>query len=452
MDNSEVKLALDIGTTKICAIISKPDNLNQKLEILGIGKSVSDGLNRGVITNIDRTVKSIKEAIEKAEQQSGLKATTAICGIAGDHVQTSASHHIISITNPDSEVKKEDVDRLISEASKIPISGDRKIIHMFPQEYVIDGQDCVNNPIGMSGMRMEANINIITGLGSAIENIHKCVQRSGVNVEEVILEPFASSYSVLTDDEKDVGIALVDIGGGTTDIAIFSHGVIKHIQVIALGGNLLTQDVREVLQIVSAEAERIKKEFGHCYLRNLRNEVILQVPGVSGRMPKEIRRSDLTKILEARMREIFRFVDTALIASGYKQKLGAGIVITGGTSLLPGAVELAEEVMKAPVKLGVPSGISSKGLAPEVMSPIFATSVGLALHGFRNVLNPNTGKEEEFTSEEKPLERGNQVEETIQDKEKVPEKGKKKEKKIKEEKESIFTKIWEFIKKVFENF
>lgn len=444
--NNEVKLALDIGTTKICAIISKPDATNTSLEVLGIGKSVSDGLNRGVITNIDKTVKSIKEAIEKAEQQSGLKASTAVCGIAGDHIQTSVSHHVISISNPQGEIRKEDVDRLIEEASKIPISSDRKILHLFPQEYIIDGQDKVYEPIGMSGMRMEANINIITGLGSAIENIYKCVRRNGIEVEEVILEPFASSYSVLSEDEKDVGVALVDIGGGTTDIAIFCQGVIKHINVIAMGGNLLTDDVRAVLQIVRNEAERIKKEFGHCFLPDLHQDTILQIPGVNGRNPKEIRKSYLTRILEARMREMLTFVDKALEISGYKGNLGAGVVLTGGSALMPGIVELAEDVLRLPVKLGVPTRISSRGLAPEVENPIFATSVGLALHGFRD----NFSKGEIIELPQVPPA---ELEDVITDEEVTHEEEvKTKKKKNKEPKENSFRTFFNWLKKVFDNF
>lgn len=447
-NNTEVKLALDIGTTKICAIISKPDAKNTSLEVLGIGKSVSEGLNRGVITNIDKTVKSIKEAIEKAEQQSGLKATTAICGIAGDHIQTSASHHIISISNPQGEIRKEDVERLIEEASKIPISGDRKILHLFPQEYIIDGQDKVYEPIGMSGVRMEANINIVTGLGTAIENIYKCVKRTGLEVEDVILEPYASSYSVLTEDEKDVGVALVDIGGGTTDIAIFYQGVIKHINVIAMGGNLLTDDVREVLQIVRNEAERIKKEYGHCYLPSLHSDTMLQVPGVNGRNPKEIRKSFLTKILEARMREIFGFVDKALILSGYKSKLGAGVVITGGSTLLHGTVELGEDVLKLPVKLGIPTRISSRGLAPEVENPIFATSVGLALHGFRKVFSEGQVKDEPIVHQPEQVAEIDSEGDLIKDKQEEV----KEVKKPKEHKESFFKNFLNKLKKLFEQF
>jgi cell division protein FtsA len=301
---------------------------------------------------------------------------------------------------------------------------------------------------------MEANINIVSGLGTAIDNIYKCVQRAGVEVEDVILEPYASSYSVLSEDEKDVGVALVDIGGGTTDIAIFHKGVIKHINVIAMGGNLLTDDVREVLAIVRSEAERIKKEFGHCYLKSLRSDIILQVPGVNGRNPKEIRKSYLTQILEARMKEIFGFVDKALELSGFKNKLGAGVVITGGSTLLSGCDELAEEVLKCPVKLGIPSKISSRGLAPEVENPIFATSVGLALHGFRNEFGTNlvinTTSPVEKVAEE-PEFINHKEEEDVKPEAKAEPK-KKKTKEPKEPKENPFKSFLDWVKKIFEQF
>lgn len=451
--NSKVKLALDIGTTKICAIISKPDSTNKAIEVLGLGVTASDGMNRGVIVNIDKTVRAIKEAIEKAEQQSGLHAQTAICGIAGDHIHSSQSHHIISISNPQKEIHQEDLDRLIDEASRIPISPDRKILHLFPQEYIIDGQDGVTEPIGMNGVRMEAKIHVVTGLGTAIDNIYKCVERAGLVVEDLILEPYASSYSVLSEDEKEVGVALVDIGGGTTDIAVFHNKVIKFIDVIAMGGNLLTEDVREVLKIVKTEAERIKKEFGHCYLKSLHENTLLQVPGVGGRNPREIKRSELTMILQARMKEIFEFVDQSLINSGYKKNLGSGIVITGGTTLLTGTDELAAEVLQLPVKLGIPSRISSRGLAPEVENPIFATGVGLALHGFRNdLISVEKSKEPEQKTETVHT----KIESPI-----VPKETKKaepeiieeyKEEKEKVSKEGIITKIKKFFEKLFENF
>jgi cell division protein FtsA len=467
--NLPIKLALDIGTTKICAIITAPDIKNKSIQVLGIGIAESEGLNRGVVVNIDRTVRAIKKAVEKAEQQSGLTTNKVIVGIAGDHIQSSQSHHIISVSHPQKEITKEEVDRLIYEASHIPISLERKILHLFPQEYIIDGQDGVIDPIGMSGVRMEAKIHVVTGMATAIDNIYKCVQRAGFEVEDLILEPLASSYAVLNDDEKEVGVALIDIGGGTTDIAIFIDNIIKHTDVIALGGNILTDDVRRVLNIVKSEGERIKREYGHCYINTLHKDDILQIPGIAGRSPKEIRRSDLTMVLQARMTEIFGFVNTALLNSGYKDKLGAGVVITGGTTLLPGIDDLAMEILQLPVKMGIPNKISSQGLAPEVESPIFATGVGLALYGFRNYFNDDNtaliftnestkkddliNNKQDSQTKEADAQQSQIEEETQKQPEQEKEKEKEKEAKPKkEQKEKSNKNIIKEIKKIFDQF
>ncbi len=459
--NLPVKLAIDIGTTKICAILSVPDKTKQAIEILGVGVAESEGLNRGVVVNIDKTVKAIRKAVEQAEQQSGLKSNKVTVGIAGDHIQSTLSHHIISVSNPQKEITKEEVDRLIKEASKIPLSLERKIIHLFPQEYIIDGQDGVIEPIGMSGVRMEAKIHIVTGMATAIDNIYKCINRAGLEVEELILEPLASSYAVLSEDEKEVGVALIDIGGGTTDIAIFVDNVIKYTDVIALGGSLLTDDVRRVLNIVKNEAERIKREYGHCYLNSLHKDDILQIPPVGGRTPKEIKKSDLVLILQSRMTEILKFVNTALINSGFKDQLGAGVVITGGTTLLTGIDELAEEVLSLPVKIGIPTGISSKGLAPEVENPIFATGVGLALYSFRNYFQTEEPFEENKNENEQNVETKinpeQDLENKIEEKESVEEidenKTVKEEKSKKKKKEkSQKTNILDKVKEIFEQF
>ncbi|MGB9701804.1 MAG: cell division protein FtsA [Candidatus Kapaibacteriota bacterium] len=459
--NLPVKLAIDIGTTKICAILSVPDKTKQAIEILGVGVAESEGLNRGVVVNIDKTVKAIRKAVEQAEQQSGLKSNKVTVGIAGDHIQSTLSHHIISVSNPQKEITKEEVDRLIKEASKIPLSLERKIIHLFPQEYIIDGQDGVIEPIGMSGVRMEAKIHIVTGMATAIDNIYKCINRAGLEVEELILEPLASSYAVLSEDEKEVGVALIDIGGGTTDIAIFVDNVIKYTDVIALGGSLLTDDVRRVLNIVKNEAERIKREYGHCYLNSLHKDDILQIPPVGGRTPKEIKKSDLVLILQSRMTEILKFVNTALINSGFKDQLGAGVVITGGTTLLTGIDELAEEVLSLPVKIGIPTGISSKGLAPEVENPIFATGVGLALYSFRNYFQTEESFEENKNETEQNIETKMSEEQDlknkIEEKESVEEidenKNLKEEKSKKKKKEkSQKTNILDKVKEIFEQF
>jgi cell division protein FtsA len=382
--NLPVKLSLDVGTTKICAIISTPDLNTKKVKILGIGIAESQGLNRGVVVNIDKTVNAIKEAVGKASQQAGVQANKVVAGIAGDHIEIIQKNHIITITNPEQEIQQNDVDRLISEAAKIQIQPGRKILHIFPQEYIVDDQDGILEPIGMSGTRLEAKILITTGMTTAIDNIHKCIERAGLEVEDLILEPLASSYAVLEEDEKEVGVALIDIGGGTTDIAVFIDNVIRFTRVIALGGNQLTDDIRKVLNIVKAEAERIKRNFGYCYLKTLHKNDILQIPGIAGRSPSQVPLSDLTAILQARMSEILKFVDTALIDSGVKDHLGAGVVITGGSTLLEGTVDLASDILHLPARLGIPNKISSTGLAQEVENPMFSTAVGLAIYGFRD--------------------------------------------------------------------
>lgn len=391
--NLPVKLALDVGTTKICAIISTPDLNTQSVRILGIGIAESQGLNRGVVVNIDKTVSAIKEAVSKATQQAGIQPTKVIAGIAGDHIEIIQKNHIITITNPDQEIKQNDVDRLISEAAKIQIQPGRKILHIFPQDYIVDDQDGILEPVGMSGTRLEAKILITTGMSTAIDNIHKCIERAGLEVEDLILEPLASSYAVLEDDEKEVGVALIDIGGGTTDIAVFIDNVIRFTRVIALGGNQLTDDIRKVLNIVKAEAERIKRNFGYCYLKTLHKNDILQIPGIAGRSPSQVPLSDLTAILQARMGEILNFVDTALTEAGIKDNLGAGVVITGGTTLLEGTVELANDTLHLPARLGIPRKISASGLAQEVENPMFSTAVGLAIYGFKDFFHNPQVKE-----------------------------------------------------------
>lgn len=382
--NLPVKLALDVGTTKICAIISTPDLNTQSVKILGVGIAESQGLNRGVVVNIDKTVSAIKEAVDRAVQQAGMQPRKVIAGIAGDHIEIIQKNHIITITNPDQEIKQSDVKRLISEAAKIQIQPGRKILHIFPQEYIVDDQDGILEPVGMSGTRLEAKILITTGMTTAIDNIHKCIQRADLEVEDLILEPLASSYAVLEEDEKEVGVALIDIGGGTTDIAVFIDNVIRFTKVIALGGNQLTDDIRKVLNIVKAEAERIKRNFGYCYLKTLHKNDVLQIPGIAGRSPSQVPLSDLTAILQARMSEILNFVDTALTDAGIKDHLGAGVVITGGTTLLEGTVELANDTLHLPARLGIPRRISSAGLAQEVENPMYSTAVGLAIYGFRD--------------------------------------------------------------------
>lgn len=377
--NQRIAVGLDIGTTKICAIVASKDSESTNLNILGIGIADSEGLNRGVVTNIERTVTSIKKVIHDAEQQSGIKIQDVVVGIAGDHIESFQSSGIVGISSPTNEISAKDIERLLEETRKIPISADRKIIHIIPQDFKIDGQDGIIDPLGMSGVRMEANVHVVTGLSTAIQNLYRCVERAGLNIKELVLEPLASSKAVLTEEEKEIGVALVDIGGGTTDIAIFEENLVRYTSVIAIAGKQVTDDVRRGLSIIQQQAERIKREYGHAYAPSITKDDVIMVPGIGGRNPKEITKNYLCNILQPRMEEILEFVQADIIKSGFADRLGAGVVITGGTSLLRGTEELAYHVLNLPVKIGIPYGFTYSGLGPEISNPMYATSVGLVL-------------------------------------------------------------------------
>lgn len=378
-----ITVGLDIGTSKVCALVASTAE-DGSLEILGIGITESEGLNRGVVVNIERTVKTIKKVLEQAEQQSGVKINEVVVGIAGDHIEAMQTRAIVGISNPNQEVQQSDVDRLLVNARNLKIPAERQIIHVLPQEFIIDGQDGITDPIGMSGVRMEADVHIITGLNTAIKNIHTCVERAGIKVQQVVLEPFASSRAILTQEEKEVGVALIDIGGGTTDIAVFEENVIRFTSIFGIAGKHVTDDVRKCLGVIANQAERVKREFGHCFEAGIMKDEIFMIPGISGRPPMEVAKIDLCKIIEPRMEEIFEFAFNELNRSGYLDKLGAGIVVTGGTCLLKGTEDLARRVFGMPVKLGIPTGVSYSGLAPEVESPVYSTAVGLALFGLES--------------------------------------------------------------------
>ena len=391
-----ISVGLDIGTSKICALVTSPDPTSNTLKILGIGIAESEGLNRGVVVNIEKTIRSIKKVIEQAEEQSGIKIKEVTVGIAGDHIEAIKTRGIIGISNSEQEITQNDVDRLLKDASKIAIPSERKILHVIPQDFIIDGQDGITDPIGMSGIRMEANVNIITGLKTAINNIYRCVERLDIKVKDVILEPIASSKSVLLDAEKEIGVAIVDIGGGTTDVAIFEEGVYRFTSVFALAGKHVTNDIRKVLGIVTNQAEKIKRDYGHCHGNSIMKDEVFMVPGIGGRKPMELQKSQLCEIIQPRMQELFEFALAEINRSGYANNLGAGIVVTGGTALLNGTEELAKEVFGMPVKIGIPTNLSYSGLAPEVSSPVYSTAVGLALNGIGDI---NSFEIEDLTNE-----------------------------------------------------
>ncbi|MBI2609358.1 MAG: cell division protein FtsA [Deltaproteobacteria bacterium] len=374
----ELVVGLDIGTTKICAIVGEvTDN---GINIVGVGSSPSHGLRKGVVINIESTVESIKKAIEEAELTAGCEISSIYCGIAGGHIKGFNSHGIVAVK--DKEIKAADIQRVIDAAKAVAIPLDREVIHIIPQEYIIDDQDGIKEPLGMSGVRLEAKVHIVTAAVSSAQNIIKCANRTGLNVVDIVLQQLASSEAVLSEDEKELGVAMVDIGGGTTDIAIFSEGSIVHTAVLSLGGNHLTNDIAVGLRTPTAEAERIKCISGCALTSMVDKDETIEVPTVGGREPRIVTRKVLAEILEPRVEEIFALVQREIIKSGYEELLASGIVITGGSTLLEGIPELAEYIFDLPVKRGLPQGIG--GLTDVVNSPIYSTGVGLVLYGAKN--------------------------------------------------------------------
>lgn len=374
-------VGLDIGTTKICAVVAGTDE-HGRVNILGIGRAPSDGMTRGVVTHIDRTTNAITAAIQEAQATSGVSITSVIVGIAGDHIQSFQSRGVISISGAEHEVSQGDIDRLIEDCKRVALPSDRKIIHVIPQEFIIDGQDGVYDPLGMSGVRMEANVHIITGLVSAAQNIYRCVQRAGLEVSDMVLEPLASSYAVLDDEEKEVGIALIDVGGGTTDLAVFEERTIRHTAVIGIAGRKVTDDIRKGLGILNDQAERLKREQGCAYIPAVLNNDPIVLPGVGGRAPIEIDRRLLAQIIQPRMEEIFEIVALEIKRSGYSKHLSGGAVLTGGGALIRGTAELARDTLGMPVKIGIPAGFSG-GLVREIENPAYSTAVGLVYYGLK---------------------------------------------------------------------
>ncbi|HET8722840.1 MAG TPA: cell division protein FtsA [Anaeromyxobacteraceae bacterium] len=373
--SGDILVGLDIGTTKICAIVGEVTD--EGIDIIGIGSHPSKGLRKGVVVNIDATVASIKRAIEEAEHMAGCEITTVYTGIAGGHVKAFPSHGVVAIK--EKEVRQTDVDRVIDQAKAVAIPLDREVIHVLPQEFLIDDQDGVKEPVGMCGVRLEAKALIVTGAVSSAQNIVKCAQRTGLNVADIVLQPLASSLATLSEDEKDLGVCLVDIGGGTTDIAIFANGAIRHTAVLALGGNHLTNDVAVGLRTPTHEAERIKKAYGCAMASMVDRSETIEVPSVGGGQPRVLSRQIVAEIVEPRVEEIFMLVQHEIQKAGLEEQIASGVVITGGSTLLSGMSEMAEEVLGVPVRRGLPKGIG--GLVDVVKSPQFATAVGLVIYG-----------------------------------------------------------------------
>ena len=371
-------VGLDVGTTKICAVVG--EITGKEINIVGIGTHPSIGLRKGVVVDIESTVESIQKAVEEAELMAGCEISSVFAGIAGGHITGFNSRGIVAIKGK--EVIQNDVDRVIDAARAVAIPMDREVIHVIPQEYIVDDQGGIKNPVGMSGVRLEAKIHIVTGAVTSAHNIVKCANRSGLDVCDIVLEPLASGEAVLTDEEKDLGAALLDLGGGTSDLAIFYAKNIKHTFVLSLGGNNLTNDIAIGLRASTAEAEKIKKKYGTCITRNISPEETIEVPGMGGRTPRKIPRQILGEILEPRVEEIFTLIQREVYRAGMEKIITSGVVLTGGSSLLDGGVEIAESIFNLPARLGKPRGIS--GLVDVVNNPMYATAVGLVLYGARN--------------------------------------------------------------------
>ena len=383
----DVIVGLDVGTTKICVIVARVKDDNN-IDILGIGKAPSFGLHRGIVVNPNKTTESIKEAIEEAELNSGVSIKSVSVGIAGHYIRCIQSSSIIGINNSDRIIQEEDIVRLIDQAKILKLPSDTTIIDVIPQEYIIDGKDGIfETPVGMFGVKLEARVNIITGLVSSIDDLSKCVTSCGVDIDDIVLEPIASSYSVLDETEKKVGVAIIDIGGGTSDIAVFKKGVLKYTAGIGIAGNLVTNDIVEALGISEEEAERIKREYGYSLVSEILNDEEITVQSIRD-IPRKTSKSILARIIQARMQDIFELSAIEIQNSQIAKELHAGVVITGGGSLTKGTKELAEKILGMEVNLGIPTGLTG-GLIKEVENPIFATGVGLVLHRLKSMNDVN---------------------------------------------------------------
>lgn len=376
--DSKMIVGLDIGTSKVVAIVGAitPEGM---LEIVGIGSHPSRGLKKGVVVNIESTVQSIQRAIEEAELMAGCQIHSVYAGIAGSHIRSLNSHGIVAIR--DREVYQLDLERVIDAAQAVAIPADQKVLHILPQEYVIDTQEGIKEPLGMSGVRLEAKVHLVTCAVNASQNIEKCIRRCGLEVEDIILEQLASSYAVLTDDERELGVCLVDIGGGTTDIAIFTEGAIRHTGVIPIAGDQVTNDIAMALRTPTQNAEEIKIKYA-CALTQLAGaDETIKVPSVGDRPPRDLSRQALAEVVEPRYDELFTLVQAELRRSGFEDMIAAGIVLTGGTSKMEGVVELAEEIFHTPVRIGSPQDVH--GLTDIVRNPIYSTGVGLLQYGLK---------------------------------------------------------------------
>ncbi len=375
-DDERLIVGLDIGTSKVLAIVGAIAPTGD-VEVIGVGHHPSRGMKKGVVVNIESTVQSIQRAVEEAELMAGCQIHSVYAGIAGSHISSINSHGVVAIK--DKEVGPGDVDRVIAAARAVAIPADQKVLHVLPQEFIIDKQEGIREPVGMSGVRLEAKVHIVTGAVSAAQNIIKCVRRCGLEVDDIILEQLASSMSTLTEDEKELGVCLVDIGGGTTDISVFTEGAIRHTAVIPIAGDQVTNDIAVALRTPTQSAEEIKKKYGSALTQLASRDETIDVPSVGDRPPRKLSRQTLAEVIEPRIEELYGLVQAELRRSGFEDVLGSGVVITGGSAKMEGMVDLAEEVFHMPVRLGLPQYVG--GLKGVVENPIFATGVGLVLYG-----------------------------------------------------------------------
>jgi len=383
-ENKNLIVALDIGTSKVACLVAET-GADGSLEILGMGSHESKGLKKGVVVNIEATVAAIQRALEEAELMADCKITSAYVGIAGSHIRSFNSTGMVAVK--DREVDVMDVDRAIETARAVNIPTDQQILHVLRQEFIIDGQEDVREPIGMSGVRLEVKVHIVTGAVSAAQNIIKCVRRCGIEVKDLILQPLASSRAVLSEDEKDLGVCLLDIGGGTTDIAVFTHGAIRHTAVVPIAGDQITNDIAMALRTPTADAEAIKIRHGVALRQLADANQMLEVPGIGDRGARSLSRQTLAEVIEPRVEELYSLVQQVLRESGFEELLSSGVVLTGGSAVMQGMVELGEELFHMPVRIGVPR--YAGGLADVVRAPRYATAVGLLLEG---VSQMNHGK------------------------------------------------------------
>ncbi|MBI2115390.1 MAG: cell division protein FtsA [candidate division NC10 bacterium] len=376
--NNGVIVGLDIGTTKVCAIVAEK-NGDGVVDVIGLGHSPSRGLRKGVVVNIEATVDSIRRALEDAELMAGVEIRTAFVGIAGGHIKGINSRGVIAISGKNREVTRQDIERVIDAAKAVALPVDREVIHVLPQEFMIDDQGGIREPLGMSGIRLEAEVHIVTGAVASAQNIIKCANKAGLEVQDIVLQQLASSEATLTPEEKELGCVLVDVGGGTTDVAVFVEGSVYHTAVLAVGGDLLTNDIAIGLRTPHPEAESLKRKYGCALASMTRPDEKIEVPSVGGRRPRVLSRQTLCEIIQPRLEELFSLVDREVRRAGYVGRVNGGVVVTGGSSIMEGVPELAEQVFDMPVRRGIPRGVG--GLTDVISSPMYATGVGLGLYG-----------------------------------------------------------------------